>query len=116
MPCSLVLVGEIALEALAGHYATPALPVINTNHVIVVAEADYGAAGFQPSGPPSTVSMVMFLASASVNCLVQAGRLAGLAPAPVELNSAYRAVVCDSGFFQSFQPSGRTTADISQRK
>src|SRR6266446_5354430 len=68
---------------------------------------------FQPSEPPRTFCTVTALASASVNCFAQAARSLGLAPGPVLLNSAYRAVFSRAGSFQLFHPSGRTTSDIS---
>src|SRR6266542_6666190 len=70
------------------------------------------AFGFHPSTPASTFSNVMSFASISDSCLDHATRLFLLAPGPVLLNSAYRAVFSLSGLSQLCHPSGRTTSSI----
>src|SRR5512136_2662687 len=62
--------------------------------------------GSQPSVPLSTFLIVIFFASAFVNCFAHATRALVSPPGPVLPYSAYLTVFSRSGWFQLCQPAG----------
>jgi len=75
---SLVLALSAVFNATAGYYSTPALPIINTNNIIVITNAAYGAVG---DGVSTNTAAIQ----AAINKATSGGLTNGAAGGTVEI-------------------------------